>query len=40
MNKKADEGKYTCVAENKEGDRAQKDVYIQVMGKYFFRKYY
>ncbi|KFM74848.1 Down syndrome cell adhesion molecule-like protein Dscam2, partial [Stegodyphus mimosarum] len=31
VNKKADEGKYTCAAENKEGDRAQKDVFVQVM---------
>lgn len=35
VNKKADEGKYTCMAENKEGDRAHKDVYVQVMGKLF-----
>ncbi|GIY94051.1 down syndrome cell adhesion molecule-like protein Dscam2 [Caerostris extrusa] len=31
VNKKADEGKYTCTAENKDGDRSQKDVYVQVM---------
>ncbi|GFV04280.1 down syndrome cell adhesion molecule-like protein Dscam2 [Trichonephila clavipes] len=31
VNKKADEGKYTCTAENKDGDRSQKDVYVQLL---------